>query len=510
MSPILHLFGNWKWTGPAESALVTARASGDGGLLMLGRCPFRDLEHAVLSRALRLGLRPVTLNQLQKHWNPLRTGRAAAEVVQRLGGMTPGVIHVHLDSDHAAARAAVSLLPRAAALVRSVHEAGPHAARTRRLLRRSTDLWITPTRLLAESLESDLGLPPREVAVVEPPVDLQRFRFTEERRRRGRQRLNLTEHELVVGIVARIQPHRRFELLWETWERWTRIGRPICLLVLGRGTHQSELAKIPVADKKLSEWIRFAGYQEEEDYLEALAACDFGIFLVPGTEIGCRAVREWMAMGRGVLATRRPPLPELVEDPLDGRLVDEEPESMLRALTEHDAARMWKERGKRALLKAQGRFSANRAEIRLRALYSCASLMVQGTTAEGSAEPPEPALAISAVRPGFLEEALAWSQSSGIDPGRVQLLHPDRSRDIVSELLTLLHRSNARRLLMQPHPEWDRSLLRELQELGVETTLLDAPSNLPENHRRWLQGMVQRRWPEQRVFFSHGASPPES
>jgi glycosyltransferase involved in cell wall biosynthesis len=69
-----------------------------------------------------------------------------------------------------------------------------------------------------------------------------------------------------------------------------------------------------------------------EGYRELLAALDIKIFLVPGSDGSCRAVREAMAMGKPVIAANRGILPELVEDGVSGMVVDDTPENLAQAI----------------------------------------------------------------------------------------------------------------------------------------------------------------------------------
>ncbi len=77
--------------------------------------------------------------------------------------------------------------------------------------------------------------------------------------------------------------------------------------------------------------VIFPGYRAE-DYVEYLSAIDLKVFLVPGSDGTCRAVREAMAMGKPIVSTRRGMLEELVEDGVTGILVEEEPEALAAAL----------------------------------------------------------------------------------------------------------------------------------------------------------------------------------
>lgn len=129
-----------------------------------------------------------------------------------------------------------------------------------------------------------------------------------------------------------MQTHRRFEVLLEAVRRAVAEAPRLRLVVIGRGTNQETVAREPARRLGLGEVVRFPGYLDGDDYVAALAGLDAKIFLVPGSDGSCRAVREALAMGKPVVAARRGMLVEIVRDGETGLLVDDEPEALARAL----------------------------------------------------------------------------------------------------------------------------------------------------------------------------------
>jgi L-malate glycosyltransferase len=465
----LHLFGNWKWTGPADPAVALAAALAPEATLLLGGCPHPDLGQPVAERAAQRGVPHERLESLQKHWNPLRTARAAADVAQRVDSLRPALLHVHLDADHAAAARVAASARERVAIVRSVHQPGPHRPRSRRLFTRAAELLLAPSHGLARELERELGLPGGAVGVLETSVDLGRFRPDAAKRARGRARLRLDERDIVFGIVARIQTHRRWELLFEAWAGLAAAPadgeRPPKLVVLGRGTKQEELAREPVERLGLGSLVLLPGYQEGEAYVEALAACDAAIFLVPGSDVSCRAVREWMAAGRGVVATKRAPLPEIVTDGADGLLVDETPQALAAAVRAFMTSEVREAAGERALATARRRFDPKRFAAHARAFDRLALLALPGVAARWRA----PARVVAAVPPGALPARLDELGEEGIAADEVVALDPRRSRDVVIDLFALLTATGASRLVTEARSDWlDATVARELALRRIE------------------------------------------
>jgi len=161
----------------------------------------------------------------------------------------------------------------------------------------------------------------RPIAGVNGAVDLKRF-SPGAVAPSVRSTLGLEPHHRVVGVVARVQRHRRFDLLLEAMALLAARDPDVRLLVVGRGTHMREVLASPAQRLGLRERIVFAGYREE-DYPEVLRCCDVFTFVVPGSDGGCRAVLEAAACGLPAVVTARGALPEIVVDQDTGLIVEE-------------------------------------------------------------------------------------------------------------------------------------------------------------------------------------------
>jgi len=155
-----------------------------------------------------------------------------------------------------------------------------------------------------------------------------------------RRALDLAREDAVVGIVARIQRHRRFDLLLAAAERLFARLPEARLLIVGRGTHRETLAARPAAQRGISRRIRFAGYRSG-DYTRVLHCIDVFTLLVPGSDGTCRAVLEAQACGLPAVTSRRGALPEIVAHGETGLCVDEDPIALAQAWEEflHNHAR---------------------------------------------------------------------------------------------------------------------------------------------------------------------------
>jgi glycosyltransferase involved in cell wall biosynthesis len=181
--------------------------------------------------------------------------------------------------------------------------------------------------------------------------------------------LGLAPGDLVVGIVARVQAHRRFDLLLEAARRLFAKHARARLLVVGRGTRRAELAEEPAARLGIADRVLFAGYRAG-DYADVLRASDVFTFLVPGSDGTCRALLEAAACGIPAVVTRRGALPEIVLHGETGLVVDETPDALAEAwgaLLEDPERRV--RLGRQAAERAVREFDPERLASRVLAFY---------------------------------------------------------------------------------------------------------------------------------------------
>jgi glycosyltransferase involved in cell wall biosynthesis len=186
--------------------------------------------------------------------------------------------------------------------------------------------------------------------------------------------LGLGPQQRAVGVVARVQRHRRFDLLLEAMLRLAPRDPTARLLVVGRGTHIDAVAKRPAAELGIADRVLFAGYREA-DYVDVLRTIDVLTFLVPGSDGSCRALLEAHACGIPAVASRRGALPEIVADGETGLLVDEDPEALCaawQALLADSERRV--RMGRSARQRAERCFDPARLAKEVESLYDAAAI----------------------------------------------------------------------------------------------------------------------------------------
>lgn len=367
---VLHLFSNCKWTGPAEPALnlcVALRARGIEADFACAPDAGSSINK-VVETARDRGIEPILRFSLSKHTHLLKDFWDKRALSALLREKPYDLVHCHLDNDHAiAAKAAQHAgIP----LVRSNYH-GEGLPETRRLQRlvAGTAFLIEPSQRALEHDSGHFSFSRERMDVCPGAVDIERFdprRDTPS----GRRWLNIPPDALVFGIVARMQTHRHYEDLFEAFRRLTESVPEAHLIVVGRGTKQTQVGFRPVAELGLQNRVHFPGFIDGENYVGMLRAFDAGVFLVPGSDGTCRAAREILAMGKPMIVADRGMLREIVRDGETGYVCSGSADSLYAAFLRVAQDRVKRrEMGAAARRQAESEYSLEVQAARVEAIY---------------------------------------------------------------------------------------------------------------------------------------------
>jgi glycosyltransferase involved in cell wall biosynthesis len=310
----LHLFSNYKWTGPADPAIRCAAS-----LRRLGEHVLFTQAGAQRGGTNYLGDQARARNvpliaglQLPKHHSFTSVWKDSAALLRRVRRGEFNILHAHLPGDHLPAAIARCRESASTVMVRSLYEPEPPVRGLRnRWAFANTDGVVVPTDSCAAAFVRRYKFDEGKVLVQEPTTDIRRFQnITGDLRARW----GVGSADPLIGITARIQPHRRFEFLWQVARRVVDQIPNARFVLLGRGNVRDVEALVtgPIADLGLQESVILPGYQVDPDYSLAIQTLDLFTFLVPGSDGTCRAVREALAAGLPVVASKRGILPELL------------------------------------------------------------------------------------------------------------------------------------------------------------------------------------------------------
>jgi glycosyltransferase involved in cell wall biosynthesis len=119
----------------------------------------------------------------------------------------------------------------------------------------------------------------------------------------------------------------------------------------------------------LSDAIVHTGYRTG-DYVDVVSCMDFNVFLVPGSDGSCRAVREVMAMKIPVIAANRGMLPEIVDHNTTGLVIEDTAENLAKAFVTFAKDEPLRQRfAEASLKKAQDLFSLESMAKRVEKVY---------------------------------------------------------------------------------------------------------------------------------------------
>ncbi len=329
---VLQLTSDWKWTGPAEPMLRLGLHLRERGARVWLACPEPPAprDRSLVSEAHEAGLPPSLTVRRGRGLGP-RDLPDVRRLRRLLDAEDVQIVHVWHTRDHLLALQAARARRRRGLtrIVRSYRKAEviPGTPWDRFMFGRGTDGLICVSPETARRNQPLRG--GRPITGVFGAVDLERFQPAPADPAMRRE-LGLADGARVLGIVARVQPHRRFDLLLEAARRLFERSPEARLLVVGRGTRRRELAEEPARRAGIADRVVFAGYRHG-DYGAVLRAIDVFTFLVPGSDGTCRALLEATACGIPAVVSQRGALPEIVEDGRTGFVVPEEPEALATA-----------------------------------------------------------------------------------------------------------------------------------------------------------------------------------
>ncbi len=211
---------------------------------------------------------------------------------------------------------------------------------------------------------AECGVSANRSVLIENGIDTEQFR-RREAAAEAKARLGVPAGRAVLGAVGRLSAEKGFDLLIRATGRLLRAGRDVELWVAGEGDERPKLEAL-IQELGLGERVKLLGYRN--DTREVYHALD--LFVLSSLREGLpNVLLEAMALEVPVVATRIAGVPRLIQDGVNGRLVEPgDEEGLARAvgevLDDRGQQDRYREAG-RATIVGRYSFAARMEKIRL-------------------------------------------------------------------------------------------------------------------------------------------------
>lgn len=219
-----------------------------------------------------LGGKIFTFLNFKKH--PIRTKRELSEFIKK---NKYDSVHIHMQT---AANMIPVLAAKDAGVVPIVH---CHVSAAEGLVRKALHGFFVPylrkLHLQRVACGSDAGKwlwGNNAFDVIPNAVDLNKYRFSKEKREKIRRLLGFAEDKIVLGFVGRLEIVKNPLFVLELAKQFVNIDSDFQFVILGAGSLQKQMEEY-VLQEKLGANVKLLGYKEKVDeYL-----CAFDIYLMP-------------------------------------------------------------------------------------------------------------------------------------------------------------------------------------------------------------------------------------
>jgi glycosyltransferase involved in cell wall biosynthesis len=326
---VLHLI-NTLSTGGAEMHLLTlCRYLKRQNVEIVVACL---REHVKDSRSLRLDFEEEDIRVINLQADSRYDSFFLGKIARVLREERPDILHTHLPrADFAGAFARV--FHPGLVWVCSVHAiysenwSGRWSLPFFNLLWRRADVMLCISHAVRDWLVGR-GVPPDKARMIHYGIEPEKF---SESRVNLREQWGLNDHA-VIGSIGRLEPRKGHDLLIQAMPELCKHVPSARLLIAGHDPwgYGATLRRL-IDLLGLGEKVRLVGFQN--DIVAFLSALDVFAFASSSEGFG-QVVVEAMAMGKPVVASRIPPLTEIVVDGETGLLVEpEKPKAFADAIT---------------------------------------------------------------------------------------------------------------------------------------------------------------------------------
>lgn len=183
-----------------------------------------------------------------------------------------------------------------------------------------TDQIIVPARILAQRYAEELGVESEKINHV--PLGIRRSSIPEERTVYAwKEKLGIKPEEKIVGMVGRLSPVKG-HLHFIQSAKLVVEKNPLTKFIIAGQDAQISQARLKRIAFRLGVLDRFIFLGKVQDIEHLVSIFDLGVICSVGSETICRVLQEFMAAGKPVIGTRVNGIPDFIEPPKNGYLVE--------------------------------------------------------------------------------------------------------------------------------------------------------------------------------------------
>ncbi len=323
---ILHLFSDWRWTGPADPVLNICKKLQERGhkVILAYRRPPYEFSETIERFVKERGIAGTDIFNLNRYFSIVDNVTDIIKLQKFILDQKIEIINSHLSHDHLLAGISSRLASKKVVIIRTDHKRDSlrPTLGNKFLIRRLTDGIITfserSRRILTENFAID-----DKIIKVNPAVDYELFNPNRQFRDM-RKEFGINNNDIVIGVVSRFQRYRKMEGFLNALSMVVIKLPNIKALLLGTSSKMNETVYKPIEKLNLQKNVIVAGYLTDK-YVDALACMDIFVFLIAGSDGTGRAMREAMSMGKPVIVNNVGMLPEMIDNGQNGFVFNDDP-----------------------------------------------------------------------------------------------------------------------------------------------------------------------------------------